>query len=225
MGYLVRADHSSLAVTSPRNAPQAVPIGVDIGQKHDPTAIVVAEATGQVQGYDTLWSYTARHMERLPLGTDYETVAARVKEVVERVADRPDTHGPIAVIVDATGVGLPVVDILRRTLARSPASLTAAIFTHGHRLNGVIGDKEIGVGKAYLVSTLQALFHTGRIQLPPNHREAAAMTRELQDYEIRVDDDANDRYGAFKVGTHDDLVTALGLAVISSPVKPYTRYR
>ena len=24
---------------------------------------------------------------------------------------------------------------------------------------------------------------------------------------------ANDRYGAFKVGTHDDLVTALGLAV------------
>lgn len=25
--------------------------------------------------------------------------------------------------------------------------------------------------------------------------------------------DANDRYGAFAVGTHDDLVTALGLAV------------
>jgi len=24
---------------------------------------------------------------------------------------------------------------------------------------------------------------------------------------------ANDRYGAFKVGKHDDLVTALGLAV------------
>ena len=27
-----------------------------------------------------------------------------------------------------------------------------------------------------------------------------------------MDENANDRYGAFKVGTHDDLVTALGLA-------------
>ena len=26
-------------------------------------------------------------------------------------------------------------------------------------------------------------------------------------------EDANDRYGAFKVGTQDDLVTALGLAL------------
>jgi len=35
---------------------------------------------------------------------------------------------------------------------------------------------------------------------------------DLLDYAIRVDSDANDRYGAFKVGTHDDLVTAFGLA-------------
>jgi len=35
----------------------------------------------------------------------------------------------------------------------------------------------------------------------------------LIDYEIRVDENANDRYGAFKVGKHDDLVTAIGLAV------------
>lgn len=37
------------------------------------------------------------------------------------------------------------------------------------------------------------------------------------DYEIRVDENANDKYGAFKVGTHDDLVTSLGLAVQWSP--------
>jgi hypothetical protein len=39
------------------------------------------------------------------------------------------------------------------------------------------------------------------------------LTDELLTYELRVDENANDRYGAFKVGTHDDLVTALGLAV------------
>ncbi len=41
------------------------------------------------------------------------------------------------------------------------------------------------------------------------------MMPELQDYEIRVDQDANDKYGAFKVGSHDDLVTALGLSVLT----------
>lgn len=57
------------------------------------------------------------------------------------------------------------------------------------------------------------MMQTDRLRLPPQHPEAAAMARELADYEIRVDQNANDAYGAFKVGTHDDLVTALGLAV------------
>jgi hypothetical protein len=38
-----------------------------------------------------------------------------------------------------------------------------------------------------------------------------------EDAESRVDENANDRYGAFRVGTHDDLVTALGLAVQWTP--------
>ena len=54
---------------------------------------------------------------------------------------------------------------------------------------------------------------TGRIKLPRT-AEAEALARELLDYEIRVDQDANDRYGAFRVGSHDDLVTALGLACL-----------
>ena len=56
------------------------------------------------------------------------------------------------------------------------------------------------------------LLQTGRILLPQT-REAHALAAELLDYEIRVNPDANERYGAFKVGTHNDLVTALGLAV------------
>jgi hypothetical protein len=47
----------------------------------------------------------------------------------------------------------------------------------------------------------------------PETAEARALASELIDYEIRVDENANDRYGAFKVGKHDDLVTAIGLAV------------
>lgn len=43
--------------------------------------------------------------------------------------------------------------------------------------------------------------------------EARILAEELMEYEIKVSEDANDRYGAFQVGTQDDLVTALGLAL------------
>ena len=48
------------------------------------------------------------------------------------------------------------------------------------------------------------------------------LARELLDYEIRVSEDANDRYGAFKVGNDDDLVTALGLAAQETPPEPWS---
>jgi hypothetical protein len=43
--------------------------------------------------------------------------------------------------------------------------------------------------------------------------EAQVLAQELLDYEIHVDEKANDTDGAFRVGSHDNLVTALGLAV------------
>ena len=51
-----------------------------------------------------------------------------------------------------------------------------------------------------------------RLHLPENH-EGRALARELLNFEIRVGTNGNDRYGAFRRGTHDDLVIAVGLAV------------
>ena len=42
------------------------------------------------------------------------------------------------------------------------------------------------------------------------------MARELLDYEIHVSEHANDTYGACRVGSHDDQVTALGLAALAA---------
>jgi len=114
--------------------------------------------------------------------------------------------------VDATGVGLPVVDLLRERL--HGGRVVAAYFTYGDRRTETVEDGQVRVslGKAFLVSRLQALLQCGRLHLPRTG-EAQALTEELLNYEIRVDENAHEKYGAFKVGTHDDLVTALGLAV------------
>jgi hypothetical protein len=188
-----------------------VTIGVDIGQRVDPTAIAVVETDERDAGGErTVAHHVVRHLERLPLGTAYPRVVERVVAVaagvVKRTGERP------AVYVDATGVGTPVLDLLRE--AGIEANVIAVFFTHGDRRTEESG--QVTLGKAYLVSRLQALLQTGRLHLPQT-REAEQTGKELLDYEIRVDEDANDKYGAFRVGTHDDLVTALGLAVQVDP--------
>jgi hypothetical protein len=94
----------------------------------------------------------------------------------------------------------------------------AVYFTHGDKRTEE-GWRTVKLGKAWLVSRMQTLLQGGRIHLP-NTQETHDLARELLEYEIRVSEDANDRYGAFKVGTHDDLVTALGLAVQRVPWQP-----
>jgi hypothetical protein len=191
-------------------------IGVDIGQRVDPTAIAVLEQedrrelrlkTDGEPGQRLVRHHVVRYLARLPLGTPYPEVAERLAQVVAGVQEQTGRRPTL--YLDATGVGQPVVDELRRHKVQ--ARLIAVYFTHGdRRLQGENGS--ITLGKAWLVSRMQALFQSGRLHLPAGHPEAETLTRELLDYEIRVDQDANDKYGAFRVGTHDDLVTALGLA-------------
>lgn len=142
------------------------------------------------------------------LGTPYPEVAQRIGEIVDRVAKMRREEYP-TLYVDATGVGTPVVDLLRAS-ATQASEVIAVYFTHGDRRT--VEAYEVKLGKAYLVSRLQSLLQTGRLHLPRTS-ESEALSEELLNYEIRVDSNANDRYGAFKVGTHDDLVTALGLAL------------
>ncbi len=187
---------------------------MDIGQKVDPSAIAVNEIEWRMDERGRRTDYHIIHrLERLPLGTPYPKVALRLGEVIMGVRTRaaagrqPGAALGLKVYVDATGVGQPVVDIL----AQTGVKVRPVYFTYGDRRTEEDGGR-ITLGKAWLVSRLKALLQTDRILLPKMD-EATALAKELMDYELRVDPDANDKYGAFKVGTHDDLVTALGLAV------------
>jgi hypothetical protein len=144
------------------------------------------------------------------LGTSYPDVAVRVVEVVRNV--RAYYKGRLALSIDGTGVGLPIVDLVKAALKGAPnLDITAIMFTHGDRFDRK--SETASLGKAFLVSRLQALLQTQCIKLPDTD-EARQLAEELANYEIKITADANDTYGAFKVGTHDDLVTALGLAVL-----------
>lgn len=106
-----------------------------------------------------------------------------------------------------------MVDLLD---AATTGMVVPVYFTYGDRRiehTSSPGRRQISLGKAHLVSRLQTLLQCHRLHLPPKMEEARVLADDLLEYEIRVDENANDRYGAFRVGRHDDLVTALGLAV------------
>jgi hypothetical protein len=204
--------------------PVMLSLGIDIGQQRDPTAIALLKGSEQ----NGIVSLECRFLERLPLDTSYPTVARRVAEIErnaiqtarQRVFDRtgyayPDIY--LTTYIDATGVGKPIVDLL----AEHKVKVMPCYFTHGDRRTEDTSDTHprITIGKAYLVARLQMLLQNGRIRLSRSHPDAVAMRNELLNYEIKVDQNANDRYGACRTGTHDDLVTALGLAAQVDP--PY----
>jgi hypothetical protein len=190
-------------------------VGVDIGQKNDPTAIAVIEARVASEPAIRIGGgaieYVLRFIQRLPLGTPYPEIAHSLARICRRAAERSGQRPEV--FVDATGVGAPVVDQLR-ALALDARCLWAVTFTHGSRCRRHPAERRVTMGKAYMVSRLQALLGAGRIHLPATS-EAHALAAELLGYEIRVDEKGTDRYGAFRSGTHDDLVTALGLAVLA----------
>jgi hypothetical protein len=216
---------------------EPVSIGVDIGQRRDPSAIVVAEMFGDraEADLDTTASWVIRGVERLPLGTPYPEVADRIAAVVQRLVDRDleegnvyatdqgptgVTHRYLQVVCDATGVGRPIVDLIRAKLPADvpvfAVTLTAAEAFTKHRY------LEWSVGKPFLVSKMQAYLQTGRITLPETD-EARALGEELVNYEIRASATGM-QTGAFRTGTHDDLATALGLACLV-PIRELARAR
>jgi len=198
-------------------------IGVDIGQRQDPTAIVVAEVEkrGQERYFDEAlekWHlrggvchYVIRHLERLALDTPYPAVVERLLNIRRGLAKKKIKD--VVFYLDATGVGGPIVDLL----CQAGLSPLVAVYITGSDKASREG-RDLRLGKALLVSRLQVLLQSERIHLPQTP-EAGAMVDELLNYQIRIDEAAQATFGAFRVGSHDDLATALGLAVWEEPAR------
>ncbi|MCB1035515.1 MAG: hypothetical protein KDD47_16955 [Acidobacteria bacterium] len=188
-------------------------IGLDIGQGREHSAICVVEAELREAREKCLVHFDVRHLERRPVRSSFPELAERLAELAKAVW-KQISRWPM-VYTDLTGLRAPVLEILRD----SDVWVEPGYFTHGDRRTqeGERDEVSYTLGKAYLVSRLQALLQTGRLHLPKTP-EAGSLGEELLAYQVKVEENANDRYGAFRVGARDDLVTAVGLAVQVDPV-------
>jgi hypothetical protein len=173
-------------------------LGLDLGQKNDPTAIVIIERLDPVR------LLRLRHAERVSLGTPYPRVVTRVQEILQY----PGLVNNCALVVDATGVGAPVVDMLRG--ARLGCDLTAVMITGGDRQ--AQSGSTYNVPKRDLVASVQVLLERGELKIPRRLRQLSALLRELHDFRSIPGPNGSMRLGADGCGEHDDLVIALALA-------------
>jgi len=216
-------------------------MGLDLGQAADYTAIAIAERMvpplpKPTRPYQPLTTYGAgetfnlsgeprtgvaaislppvdtrqatyhlRHLERPALGTRYPTIVARVKTLLAT----PPLTLRTPLVIDRTGVGRPVTDLFEGQGVR-PYAIT---ITGGDEVS-TDGPYHTKVPKRELVSTLVAVFQTGRLKIAAGLTEGPALVNELTNFKVKVNlATGNDSYEAYRESVHDDLVLAVAMAV------------
>lgn len=187
-------------------------IGVDLGQRQDFTAIAVVAKTEEPrrERNPVTWEWESdtrfhlRHMRRLPLGMAYPDMVAEVCRMVAPLVKA----GECTLVVDATGVGAPVVDLFRRSGLGCP--IVPVQITGGDRESQEGGMWR--VPKRDLIIGLQVMFQEQRLQISGRLAEGPALLRELMQMRVNISHSGHDSYGSWREGAHDDLVLAVALA-------------
>jgi hypothetical protein len=184
--------------------------GLDLGQAQDHSALAVVERTThpdpEREG-KTVYHFDVRHLRRWALGTPYPTVVAEVKGLF---AQAPLRGSELA--VDQTGVGRPVLDLMRA--AGISASLRPLTITGGE------GQSSGSVAKKNLVGAIQVPLQARRLRVAPALALAPALAKELEAFRVKVTASRNEVFESWRERDHDDLVVALALALYVGSFPP-----
>jgi hypothetical protein len=179
-------------------------VGLDLGQSQDYSAIAVIERHGDSKNN---YTFHCRHLQRWQLRTPYPAIVADTVTMMNSPEMQSGDRRP-TLAVDATGVGAPVIDLFKRERIRTlkPIQITGGM--------DVTRDGEMTrVPKRDLVSVVQVSLQNNRLKISEQLPDAATLSRELQNFQVKINDNAHDSYGAWREGTHDDLVLAVALAL------------
>jgi hypothetical protein len=194
-------DYAALCVLEKLRKTEETTVEETVNERHPTRLWEWQQVTRQVKQQISLPShYHCRFLERLPLGTPYPVIVQKVGEMLHT----PQLRGQSTLVVDATGVGKPVVDMFTQA-GLSPVAVAIT--------GGLLANFEKGmwrVPKRILVSTIQALAHE-RLKFDSTTPATQVLIRELLAFQVTATEAANDTY-AGRTGEHDDYVLSVALA-------------
>lgn len=189
-------------------------LGVDFGSQQDYTALVLVkrnevvkarqDVSGILRQEDVTTEYHLIFMERIELGTAYYLIIERIKSILRD----EELRGETIVIPDASGVGIPIVQMMRREGVGPIAPVTI----HG---GTATSRSEVGfnVPKRDLVSALVMVVQSKRMKIAADIKYRAQLVHEMQSFTIKTTQKGSDTYEALMEKDHDDLVMALAMAI------------
>jgi hypothetical protein len=196
-------------------------IGIDLALIQDYTAVVIVQ-----QEHRPRPTLAGRLLSWLPGAAGVATEGHYLVSWVERLRERDyvqlvDRIGRMlsdprlrdcSCAVDITGVGRPVLDMLRE--ANLPVWLRPVVITGGHQ---VIPQEDGGyhIPKKELATVLNVLLQFGRLRLAHDPKTARpispAFIQELHAFTKRITTSANEKFEA-RAGATDDIILATALA-------------
>jgi hypothetical protein len=157
-----------------------------------------------------------RHLERFPLRTPYTTIADGVAAILRSEALTSDEYDPfrhrvakpkVELLVDKTGVGRAVTDILKARGLRF-----TGIVIHGSETTHHTGGAHY-VPKKDLVAALEVPFDTDRLKIAEGLKLWPTLKEELQNFRRKQNPKTSHvSFEHWREGDHDDLVLACALA-------------
>ena len=187
----------------------------EYAQVYGPTAMPPGQLTRieEKVTQDRRVEYHLRHLERPELGTPYPAIVERVCTLLHAAPLRAVT----TLIVDATGVGRPVVDLLRE--ADLDARIIPITITGGDSVTYEPRGREYRVPKRDLVGVLQVLVQQEprRLKIAEGLPLGATLAAEMLNFKAKISARGHDSYeagpagGDWREGAHDDLVLAATL--------------
>jgi hypothetical protein len=184
-------------------------VGLDLGQRRDYTALTVIEKLFK-PFWGEEWLYAGRNekgttrlmvraIERIRLATPYPEIVEWVKAIVTH----PELLKRCTLTVDATGVGAPVVDLLRRAnmgCNLMPITIVGSSGGNAH-YNPITGS----IPRSQLLTNLQLMIQQDQLEVAESCAQSNACKQELR--HLKLDGTLH--------GHHDDISIALALAAWS----------
>jgi hypothetical protein len=177
-------------------------LGFDPAQLFDFAALSALEVTYE-PGQDAV--YRLVNLERKQR-VSYPDLVTWVVDALSTPAFREGASEPPEIVLDSTGVGIAVRDMIRQ----KNMPLVSIMTTAGNSMNR---DRDgYRVGKARIYGKFFTAFDNGRVHINEQHPHFEQLLKELKAFKSKLSTAGNALFEA-DVGEHDDMITSLALPV------------
>jgi hypothetical protein len=179
-------------------------LGVDLGKVKDYTVISGIER----QTYPDKVMYAVGEVVQMKLQTPYPVIKDAIVKAYHVLRTR---YGNCKIIIDTTGVGMPVVDTLRND-NYIKRDLEPINITGGNNIS--LGQGYLNVPKSHVVDAALLAFHNKRIMLHPGIPLNEKIKEEFLGFHMKIKSDSgHTSYESGKDSEHDDIVLSICLAI------------